>query len=74
MKTYLDVVSKSGNLDKLGENNPLIVKAVSLILDKYKILGKVPHPLIKFDEKHDGDVTELIQQIILKIGLISVQE
>ncbi len=75
LKTCLDVVLfKSGNFDNLGENCPLIVKAVSPILDKYKIFAKVPHPLIKFDEKHDDEVTEPIQQTILKIGPIFVQK
>ncbi len=61
LKTYLDVVSsKSGNFDKLGENHPLIVKAISPILDEYKIFAKVPHPLIKFDQKHVCEITEPI--------------
>ncbi len=65
---------KSGNFDKLGENYPLIVKAVSPILDEYKIFAKVPHPSIKVDQKHDGEVTEPVQQTILKIGPVLVQK
>ncbi len=64
--------SKSGFFDKLGETQPLIVKAVSPILDEYKIFVKVPHPVIKFDQKHDGEIAEPIQQTILKIGPIFV--
>ncbi len=63
LKTCLDVVSsKLGSFDKLGENHPLIVKAISPILDEYKIFAKVPHPLIKCDQKHDGKVTESVRQ------------
>ncbi len=29
-------------------------QAISTVLDKHKIFAKVLHPLIKFDEKHDG--------------------
>ncbi len=59
LKTYLVVLSKSGSFDKLGENYPLIVKAISPILDEYKIFAKVLHPLIKFDQKHDGEVIQI---------------
>ncbi len=32
------------------------------------------HPLIKFDEKHNGEVTEFVQQTILNIDPIFVQK
>ncbi len=62
LKTYLvNISSKSGNFDKVGEKPPLlVVRAISPILDKYKIFAKVPYPLIKFGEKRDGKVTELV--------------
>ncbi len=78
LKTWLVAISsKSCNFNKLGENPALtniIVRAISPILNKYKIFAKVPYPLIKFDEKHDGEVAEHIQQTILKIGPIFVQK
>ncbi len=75
LKICLDVVlSKSYNFDKLGENHPLIVKAVSPISEEYKIFAQVPHPLIKFDQKHFVEVTRPMQQTILKIGPIFVQK
>ncbi len=52
----------------------LIAIAISHVLDEYKLFAKVPHPLIKFDEKHDGEVTEPVQRTILKIGPIFMQK
>ncbi len=55
-KTFLvAVLSKSVDFDKMNEKRPL--RAFSSIFDEFKILTKVPHPPVKSDEKHDGEVT-----------------
>ncbi len=35
---------------------PTTVRSFLSIFDKYKIFAKVPHPIVKFDEKHDDEV------------------
>ncbi len=60
LKTCLAAISSiSVNFDKLDEKLPLLIVRVILpILDVYTIFKKVRHLLIKFDEKHDGEVTK----------------
>ncbi len=37
-----------------------ISKTILANLDISKIFTKVPHPAIKFNEKHDGDVAKIV--------------
>ncbi len=46
---------KLGDFDKMAQRKCPTIKG---IFDKYKIFAKVPHPLRKFDEKHDGEVAD----------------
>ncbi len=41
--------------------------------DDFKILAKVPHPIVKFNEKHDGEVAVSVLLIVLELGQIFCQ-
>ncbi len=49
-KTSMTAISSKSNKSKGIFNN----------LDVSKIFSKVPYPYVKFNEKHDGDIYELI--------------
>ncbi len=57
-KPQAAVSTKSNDYDKLaGENALIIVMAFWAIFEDFKLFVKMLYRLVKFVEKHDGDVS-----------------
>ncbi len=74
LKTALDsILFKSEDFSKMVEKNPLL-KALSPILDDFKIFTKGTIFYDSSDEKHDGEITKPVWPTVLEIRLCSMQE